>query len=186
MTIVLRPYGVQDRAGLIRVIDEVCGEGRWMNTARFEPTPDWEHALQLAPCNGHLLLLAVDGAAVVGWCRVFPEAGGSQAEASLGVGLLAPYRNRGIGRDLVQRALSWAWSAGLQRVTLKTRRENWRALRVFARCGFDFLPETDGVWADMACCCPSWQPLSLAASAMLPAVRATVIPGVPCSERVWL
>lgn len=186
MTIVLRPYAVQDRTALIRVIDEVCGEGRWMGTAWFESTPAWERALQQAPCDDLLLLLAADGSAVVGWCRVFPETGAQQADASLGVGLLAPYRNRRIGSGLVQQALSWAWSAGLQRVTLKTRLDNWRALRVFLRCGFEFLPGTDEIWVDMACFRLRWQRPSFAALAMLHTMRPTPISGELGSERAWL
>lgn len=186
MTIVLRPYAVQDRADLIRVIDEVCGERRWMGTARFESTPAWERALWQASCDNFLLLLAADGSAVVGWCRVFPETSAHEADASLGVGLLTPYRNRGIGSDLVQQALSWAWSAGLQRVTLKTRLDNWRALRVFIHCGFEFLPGTDEIWADMACFRLQWQRPSFAALAMLHTMRLTPISGELGSERAWL
>ncbi len=186
MTLVLRPYGFSDRGDLIRVIDEVCGEGRWMSTARFEPTPAWERALQPARRDDHLLLLAADGPTVVGWCRLFLETSVQRAEADLGIGLLVPYRNRGIGCDLMQRTLSWAWSAGLQRVTLKTRRDNRRALRVFVRCGFEFTPGSDEVWAGMACSQPQRQWPGLGASAMPSIVHPTTIPGELGTERVWL
>lgn len=186
MTIALRPYAVQDRANLIGVIDEVCSEGRYMSTTRFEPTPSWELALQATPRNDHLLLLAADGPTVVGWCRVFPEAGAQRTEASLGVGLLRPYRNRGIGGSLVQQALWWAWSAGLQRVTLKTRLDNGRALRVFVRCGFEFLSASDGVWADMACSRPAlWLSQDRSPTTQHTLYSTPTISGTG-SERVWL
>lgn len=184
MTILLRPYAVADRAALIRAINEVCGEGRWMSTPRYEPTPAWERALQQERLDDHLLLVVEDSGAVVGWCRVFPEEGSHQREGSLGIGLLATYRYRGIGRRLVRQALGWSWTAGLLRVVLRTRWDNGPALRVFVRCGFRFLPRTDGVWADMACSRPRWSALS--ASPLSLAACSLAIPNAPGRERVWL
>lgn len=186
MTIVLRSYSVQDRAGLIRVIDEVCGEGRWMSTSRFEPTPAWESVLQQTQCDGHLLLLAVNDSAVAGWCRVFPESDAWQADASLGIGLLASYRKRGVGSGLVQQALAWAWSAGLQRVTLRTRLDNWQALHVFTRCGFKFLPGAEGIWTDMVCLRPALRLPQNRLRAIQPSLYPTSATSDIGSERVWL
>ncbi len=161
MTVALRPYGMPDRTDLIRVINQVCGEGCWMGTTRFIPTSTWQHVLLRPQCNRHLLLLAVDGDAVVGWCRMFPASSAWLREVDLGIGLLAAYRDGGIGAALMQQALAWAWSADLQRVTLRTRLDNQRAMRVFIRCGFEFLQETDAVWADMACLRPVLRPPQL-------------------------
>lgn len=182
MTIVLRPYAVSDRAALIRAINEVCGEGRWMSTRRYEPTPAWERALQQERLDDHLLLVVEDNGAVVGWCRVFPEAGSCQREGNLGIGLLAPYRYRGIGRCLVRQALWWSWTAGLFRVVLRTRWDNGPALRVFVRCGFRFLPRTDGVWADMMCSRSQWP--TLPASALSLGACSPAAPGALGRERV--
>jgi RimJ/RimL family protein N-acetyltransferase len=125
-----------DQAGLIRVIDAVCGEDRWMSTPCFQPTPAWTHALDVPECPNHLLLVVEDEGHVVGWCRIFPTAG--TREASLGIGLLQGYRDRGIGTHLARQALEWAWFAGLERVTLTSHPDNARAIHVFTRCGFGF------------------------------------------------
>jgi RimJ/RimL family protein N-acetyltransferase len=135
---VIRPFACGDRASLVLAINAVCGEGCWMSTQRFEPTPAWSHALIQPGCSRHLLLLVEIQRTIVGWCRLFPPylCNGVQPEASLGIGLLQPYRDQGIGTSLVQDALGWAVSVGIQVVTLSTQSDNARAIHMFRKCGF--------------------------------------------------
>jgi RimJ/RimL family protein N-acetyltransferase len=148
----IRPFQSGDCPGLVQAIDAVCGEGRWMKTTRFEPTPGWSHALEEPDCSCHLLLVAEDAGRVVGWCRTFPgERGNGAQEATLGIGLLSPYRDRGIGTALVRHALRWAKGAGYRRVRLTTHPDNARAIRVFARCGFVFSGHVTQDALEMAC-----------------------------------
>ena len=114
-----------------------------MRTARFEPTPAWQHALDQPGCGRHLLLVTEAQGDVVGWCRLFPVHGngcqpsGVGAEgAELGIGLLPAYRGQGAGQEMVESSLAWARQAGLPAVYLTTRRTNAVAIRLFARCGF--------------------------------------------------
>jgi len=144
----IRTFRSHDRYTLERAIDAVCGEGRWMATARFEPTPAWQHALTHPGCGSHLLLVAEAQDEVVGWCRLFPVDGPSERTEStemararergleLGIGLLPAFRGQGLGRELVEGALRWVRAVALPAVHLTTRRDNARALGLFARCGF--------------------------------------------------
>lgn len=143
----VRPYQERDRDGLISVMNTVCAEGRWMRTTRFEPTPAWEHALANADCLCHLLLVAVDGTQVAGWCRIFPT--GEDGEAEIGVGLLAPYRDQGLGTRMLQQAIMWAKDHGFTRLKLTTRADNGRALHVFRRCGFRMTTSAKEGWSEM-------------------------------------
>jgi len=128
----------QDKLGLVAAINAVCAEGCWMRTLRYEPTPAWEHALDHPDCPDHLLLVVQDQSQVVGWCRTFPmNCRDGVATASLGVGLLPDYRDRGIGTALIRTSLKWANDAGLVWVQLTTRTDNQRAIHVFRKCGFD-------------------------------------------------
>jgi RimJ/RimL family protein N-acetyltransferase len=135
--LLIRPFLSGDHLGLVQTIDAVCSEGRWMKTTRFEPTPGWTHALEEPDCLCHLLLVAEDAGHVVGWCRTFPSENGAQA-TTLGIGLLPPYRDRGIGTALVRRSLRWTRERNYQRVRLTTHPDNARAIHVFTRCGFVF------------------------------------------------
>lgn len=148
----IRPFISNDHAGLIQAIDTVCGEGLWMRTTRFEPTPRWTHALEEPSCPCHLLLVVEDAGRVVGWCRTFPKEGGDEArEATLGIGLLVPYRDRGIGTALVRRSLGWAKDVGCQSVRLTTHPDNARAIHIFTRCGFVFTRSVDEDLLEMTC-----------------------------------
>ena len=115
-------------------VDAICAEGCWMRTTRFEPTLAWEHALTEPECSCHLLLVACNGENLVGWCRAFPT--GTPGEAEVGIGLLLPCRDRGMGTHMLQQSLAWAHGQNLARMTLTTRFDNHRAIHVFEKCGF--------------------------------------------------
>ena len=152
MTLQIRPFASDDRPDLIQAIEAVCGEGCWMRTICFEPTPSWIHALEEPLCACHLLLVVENARHVVGWCRTFPEEGRDEArEATLGIGLLPPYRDRGIGTALVRQSLSWAKNAGYQCVRLTTHPDNARAIHVFTRCEFTFTGQGSDNWLEMTC-----------------------------------
>ena len=118
-----------------------------MRTSRFEPTPAWEHALANPDCPCHLLLVAVDKSRIIGWCRVFPSGEGREGE--VGLGLLAPYRNRGLGTRMLRQAIEWARERQFTRLKLITRVDNERAIHVFKRCGFTANDSTQGEWMEM-------------------------------------
>jgi RimJ/RimL family protein N-acetyltransferase len=109
-----------------------------MSTRHFEPTPSWKHALEKINCSCHKLLVVEWDEKIVGWCRSFPFSRREDPlRAELGIGLLAQFRNQGIGTELVMRSLEWAEIAGLYRVDLTVSLENLVAIHVFRKCGFE-------------------------------------------------
>jgi RimJ/RimL family protein N-acetyltransferase len=149
----IRRFVAGDDANLITAINEVCSEGRWMSTRRYEPTTAWTHALLQPNCSHHSLLVVEANQALVGWCRLFPiqSCNGFQPEASLGIGLVQPYRDRGIGTSLLHESLQWALIVGVQRVTLSARVDNARAIHVFEKCGFRSIGYTADAFLKMEC-----------------------------------
>lgn len=131
---------------LVAALDAVCAEGM-MHTPRFEPTPAWEHALSQLGCPCHLLLTALDGTQIVGWCRLFPT--DNEGEAELGIGLLTSARGQGLGARMLGKAIAWARGRGLARLVLTTRSDNLRALRLFTRYGFAPTGRKDSDWIEM-------------------------------------
>lgn len=83
------------------------------------------------------LRVAVDGGRVVGWCDVAPsDWPGCAHVGTLGMGLLASHRGRGLGRRLVDAVLATTSAAGLTRVQLDVWARNTAAITLYERAGF--------------------------------------------------
>lgn len=68
-----------------------------------------------------------------------------EGEGSIGLIAVAEVeRGRGVGRDLVDAAIDWCYTKGLDRITVVTQGRNISALRLFQRSGF--LIERTEVW----------------------------------------
>ena len=73
------------------------------------------------------------------WMRVLPEGVGmgsiDAVTPQLGIALEEPFRGKGIGKRMMLEALSSAWVAGFERVSLTVHPEN-PARHMYAACGF--------------------------------------------------
>ncbi len=79
----------------------------------------------------------VDGK-VVGWCDIVPSDQPVHAHCGvLGMGLMAGYRDQGIGAALMQISLDAALACGLIRVSLTVYEGNNRALEFYKKFGFN-------------------------------------------------
>ncbi len=82
--------------------------------------------------------VALCGLTVVGWCdivRLYPHPG-YEHNGRLGIGVVAAWRGRGLGRGLLEQALSAASGAGFRRVELDVYASNTAALSLYKSCGF--------------------------------------------------
>ena len=150
--ILIRPYADRDSAQLSGVINQVCADTPWMATRSFIPTNPWVHAMESTECRFHSLLVAEHKGDVVGWCRSFPtDCEGLSALAEIGIGLLAQYRDRGIGSELIMRSLEWANAIGMRIVKLTVSSQNSIAIHVFMKCGFETL-QMNGSEIEMSVC----------------------------------
>ncbi len=86
---------------------------------------------------------ALSGGKVIGWCDIIPGPyEGLKHVGTLGMGILAAYRNMSIGTKLMEMAISHAKSKnGIEKVELEVFRTNENAIRLYRKFGF----ETEGV-----------------------------------------
>jgi GNAT superfamily N-acetyltransferase len=144
-----RSYAIQNRSGLNQVIDSVCSDCRFMLTRKFEPTPDWNHALELPDCDHHLLLVAQNQDQIIGWCRLFPVPIPQAGKVfELGLGVLSTYRRQGVGSALMDATIQWARESAARAIVLSTHFQNGPAIHLFVKKGF--LPtKKQSEWVNM-------------------------------------
>lgn len=133
----IRALRTLDKDHVIQVINFVCAECKWMLTNKFDPTPQWLHALEDVECKFHVLLLYVDNDKPIGWCRIFPEKCVSpETIGELGIGLLPNFRNQKLGSELLETALESAFNIGMSRIDLSVHQDNKKAVFLFEKFGF--------------------------------------------------
>lgn len=124
---------------VIAAINTVCAEGIYLVTERYIPTPQWEKVLNTpAKYSDHLLLVPETNGQVIGWCRVFPNdfSPKTQHMGEVGIGLLQPFREIGIGTALMKCAIEWARTQGLEKLIVSSFSINIRAINLFKKTGF--------------------------------------------------
>ncbi len=84
-----------------------------------------------------LLLVALDGARVVGACGLSPRPFRRTSHVlDLGMFLLPEWRGSGLAAALLETALAWARDVGCRKVTLGVLASNGRALAFYRKMGF--------------------------------------------------
>lgn len=87
--------------------------------------------------RGNPLYVALDGERVIGWCEIRREMlPGREHSATLGIGVRAAYRGKGLGRRLIDAAISDAWRQGISRIELWVRSPNAVAIHLYQKVGF--------------------------------------------------
>jgi ribosomal protein S18 acetylase RimI-like enzyme len=124
--------------GFRLALDEVAREKRFL---LFEEAPSLEHMRAFVASNiasGNPQFVALADGVVVGWCDVLRETGRPSRNhcGTLGIGLVARHRGKGLGRLLLGEVLAAATSVGIKRVELTVRASNHAAIALYRAMGF--------------------------------------------------
>jgi RimJ/RimL family protein N-acetyltransferase len=124
-------------AGFQACLDAVAREKRYLAQTAAPPLERVQSFVRDSVLNNVAQYVALDGNTVVGWCDVFADWASAVAHCgTLGMGVLAAYRRRGIGTRLITTTLAHARRQGLARVELEVRVDNVAAIRLYERVGF--------------------------------------------------
>jgi ribosomal protein S18 acetylase RimI-like enzyme len=130
--------------GLRAALDTVAREKRFLAFTEAPPASETHAFYQNILVNDHSHFVALVNGKVAGWCDVLPTHGQARRHVGiLGIGLVPQARRRGIGRLLIQAALSKARSKGLLRIELTVRVDNLNAKVLYESVGF----KTEGTCA---------------------------------------
>lgn len=123
--------------GFRAVLDSVSRERRYLT---FLEAPSLEESRKFVRRNireGYPQCVALVEEQVVGWCDILPIDRPTRAHCGvLGVGVLAEFRGRGIGTELLRATLEKARAAGLTRIELSVREHNKQVVALYERFGF--------------------------------------------------
>jgi RimJ/RimL family protein N-acetyltransferase len=138
MTFEVVPIALEHAAGFRACLDAVAREKCYLAQTHAPPIEKVEGFVRESVAGDAVQFVALDAAGtVVGWADIF----GHWADAlkhcgSLGMGVRADHRGRGLGERLLRACLDKAPHKGLTRVTLEVRADNERAIRLYERMGF--------------------------------------------------
>jgi ribosomal protein S18 acetylase RimI-like enzyme len=137
MTVAIVPIELRHVESLSECVAEVARERRFLSIVEgftLDQSAAWVAADRL---RDNPFLVALDHDSVVGWCEVRRDClPGRSHTGLLGMGLRAPYRGQGLGRQLIEQALLAARARGFERIELLVRSPNERAIRLYLRVGF--------------------------------------------------
>jgi ribosomal protein S18 acetylase RimI-like enzyme len=123
--------------GFCAAVDAVAREGKYL---AFLKGPSLEMARNFVVENiqdNWPHYIATLNNKVIGWCDISSLHRHVHAHVgSLGIGVLASYRGKGIGRALMMSALKAAQAKGLTRVELTVRENNKNAIALYKKLGF--------------------------------------------------
>ena len=125
-------------AGFHAVLDGVARERRWLAMLEAPPLARVRRFVRNGLVNGMVQFVAIDAGTVVGWCDVNPKAHQTlRHSGTLGMGVAASHRGRGVGSGLLRATLDAAFARGLTRVELIVRADNTAAIALYERHGFE-------------------------------------------------
>jgi ribosomal protein S18 acetylase RimI-like enzyme len=137
MTVTIVPIEMRHIESLSECVAEVARERRFLSIVdgfTLDQSAAW---IAIDRVRGNPFLVALDQDRVVGWCEVRRDLlPGRSHTGMLGMGLRAPYRGQGLGRQLIERALQAARERGFERIELMVRSPNVPAIRLYAQLGF--------------------------------------------------
>jgi len=131
------PITEDDIGGFRAVVDSVARERQFLALLEAPPLEQCAEFVRGNLACGNPHFVAVAGGRVVGWCDIVRNGRPVHAHSGvLGVGVIRPWRGRGVGRKLLTAALDQAWASSFTRVELTVRERNVVAVALYEQLGF--------------------------------------------------
>jgi RimJ/RimL family protein N-acetyltransferase len=131
------PIALEHVEGFHRALDGVSRERKYLSIFEAFPVESMADFVLHQNKTGGPAFVALKGGEVIGWCDIRRQALPAFAHrGSVGMGVVAEWRGRGIGLRLLDAAINDAFRRGLVRVELEVRADNSRAIALYEKIGF--------------------------------------------------
>jgi ribosomal protein S18 acetylase RimI-like enzyme len=136
--VVVRPARPRDAASYLAMWRGVVAERRFVRTEAVRGSVrSFRRKFRRPVTNDHARIMAVAGGQVIGFLVVERIAHPvNRHVATLGMAVERSWRGRGVGSALMEAALGWARSAGVEKVTLEVYPTNQPAVALYRKFGF--------------------------------------------------
>ena len=119
-------------------LDAVAREKRFLAQTEALPLEQIQAFVRDSVRNDAVQFFALDGDRVIGWADVFPSWAHAVCHCGhLGMGVHPDYRRRGLGERLLSSCIEKAWSKGITRIELEARADNFPAIALYEKLGFE-------------------------------------------------
>jgi putative acetyltransferase len=152
MGMTFRPIEVEDNKEIAELIRTVFKEFKIdrPGTVYFDPTTDNLYKLFREP--GSEYWIALENGKIVGGCGVYPTPGLPEGCAELVKFYLASsHRGKGIGRQLMEKTFESSKEYGYRQLYLESLPELNRAISLYEKAGFKFIPGPMGNSGHFGC-----------------------------------
>jgi RimJ/RimL family protein N-acetyltransferase len=119
-------------------LDRVARERKYFSLLEAPPLKEVRKFVRGIIRAKDLQFVALAGGVVVGWCDIVRARHETMRHCgTIAIGVVPEHRGRGIGRDLVKRAIATAWRRRFTRIELLVREDNSVAIVLYRSLGFE-------------------------------------------------
>jgi ribosomal protein S18 acetylase RimI-like enzyme len=142
------PIAPEHIPGFWRALDVVARERKYLVLTEAPPIESTREFVLKNIAERNPQPVALAKGEVVGWCDVRREELPAYAHCgTLGMGILPAFRDKGLGRRLMEATLAAAHVEGFVRVELTVNADNIRAIALYEKFGF----QREGLTRDSIC-----------------------------------
>jgi len=133
----IRRPALTDAAAFRSAVADVASERTWLATVDgFALEQVQAFLLKVVEADLPQLFAEADGE-IIGWCDILPgPAPGFMHVGTVGMGVRAPWRGRGIGKRLLVQCIALARASALEKIELEVFGDNAPAIRLYQSVGF--------------------------------------------------
>jgi ribosomal protein S18 acetylase RimI-like enzyme len=112
-----------------RAVDTVARERKYLGSTTGFPVERTIEFVGLIVSNNWPQYYAIENGEVVGWCDAIPKSyEGLTHVGVLGMGVLAPFRGKGLGSQLLEKVIEHAKVIGIEKIELDVYESNKAAI----------------------------------------------------------